>query len=82
MFMTDGESNGETNGDIHGENEFMLLQMKCFGLGDKTGSAEESKRTKRVQGWSRQIGLGTLFAIHCKLIVFNIMFVIYIGVNL
>ena len=38
-----------------------------FGLGDGTGPAEESKRTKRVQGWSRQIGLGTLFAIHCKL---------------
>ena len=32
-----------------------------------TGPAEESKRTKRVQRWSRQIGLGTLFAIHTKL---------------
>ena len=49
------------------ENEFMLLQMKGFGLGDGTGPAEEPKRTKRVQGWSRQIGLGTLFAINCKL---------------
>ena len=49
----------------YGENEFMLLQMK--GLGDGTGPAEESKRTKRIQGWSRQTGLGTLFAIHTKL---------------
>ena len=38
-----------------------------FGLGDRTGPAEESKRTKCVQGWSCQIGLGTLFAIHTKL---------------
>ena len=49
------------------ENEFMLLQMKGFGLGDGTGSAKESKRTKGVQELSRQIRLGTLFAIHCKL---------------
>ena len=49
------------------ENEFMLLQMKGFGLGDGTGPAEESKRMKRVQGWSRQIGFGTLFTIHRKL---------------
>ena len=48
----------------YGGNEFMLLQMKGFGLEDGTGPAEESKRTKRVQGWSRQIGLGTLFTIH------------------
>ena len=46
-----------------------------------TGPAEESKRTKRVQGWSRQIGLGTLFAIHTQ-IVFKIIFVVYVGVNL
>ena len=45
----------------------MLLQLKGFGLEDGTGPAEQSKRTKRVQGWSRQIGLGTLFAIHTKL---------------
>ena len=38
-----------------------------FDLGDGTGPAEESKRTKHVQGWSRQIGLGALFAIHTKL---------------
>ena len=50
-----------------GENEFMLLQMKGFDLGDGTRPAEDSKRTKRVQGWSRQIGLGTLFAIHFQL---------------
>ena len=62
------------------ENEFMLLQMKDFGLGDGRGPAEESKRTKRIQGWSHQIGLGALFAIHCKL--FNRMFVIYVSVNL
>ena len=49
------------------ENEFTLLQIKGFGLGEGTGSDEESKRTKPVQGWYRQIGLGTLFAIHCKL---------------
>ena len=29
----------------------MLLQIRDFGLGDKTGPAEESKRIKRVQGW-------------------------------
>ena len=49
------------------ENEFMLLQIKGFGLGDGTGLAEESKRTKLVQEWSCQIELGTLFAICCKL---------------
>ena len=48
-------------------NAFMFLQMNGFGLGDGTSPAEESKRTKRVQEWSRQIGLGALFAIHCKL---------------
>ena len=41
-----------------------MIANKGFGLGDGTGPAEESKRTKRVQGWSRQIGLGALFAIH------------------
>ena len=40
-----------------------VIANEGFGLGDGTGPAEESKRTKRVQGWSRQIGLGTLFAI-------------------
>ena len=44
-----------------------MIANKGFGLGDGTGPAEESKRTKRVQGWSRQIGLSTLFAIHTKL---------------
>ena len=44
-----------------------MIGNKGFGLGDGTGPAEESKRTKRVQGWSRQIGFGTLFAIHTKL---------------
>ena len=47
------------------ENEFMLLQIMGFGLGD--GTAEESQRTKRVQGWSCQIGSATSFAMHCKL---------------
>ena len=51
--------------------KFSFFRIKTnierFGLGDGTGPAEESKRTKRVQGWSRQIGLGTLFAIHTKL---------------
>ena len=41
------------------ENEFVLLQTNSFGSGDGTGLADESKRTKRVQGLSRQIGLGT-----------------------
>ena len=49
------------------ENEFMLLQMKGFGLGDGTGPAEESKRMKCIQRWSCQIGLGTLFTIHYNL---------------
>ena len=44
-----------------------MIASKGLGLGDATGPAEESKRTKRVQGWSRQIGLGALFAIHTKL---------------
>ena len=44
-----------------------MIANKGFGLGDGTGPAEESKRTKRVQGWSRQIRLGALFAIHTKL---------------
>ena len=44
-----------------------VIANEGFGLGDGTGPADESKRTKRVQGWSRQIGLGTLFAIHTKL---------------
>ena len=44
-----------------------MIANERFGLGDGTGPAEESKRTKRVQGWFRQIGLGTLFAIHTKL---------------
>ena len=51
----------------YGENKFMLLQRIWFGLGDGTGPAEKSKTTKRVQGWSRQIGLGTLFAIQTTL---------------
>ena len=44
-----------------------MIANEGFGLGDGTGPAEEFKRTKRVQGWSRQIGLGTLFTIHTKL---------------
>ena len=44
-----------------------VIANEGFGLGYGTSHAEESKRTKRVQGWSHQIGLGTLFAIHCKL---------------
>ena len=35
---------------------FILLQIWGFGFGDdEIGPADESKRTKRVQGWSRQI---------------------------
>ena len=33
-----------------------MIANEGFGSGDGTGPAEESKRTKRVQGWSRQIG--------------------------
>ena len=44
-----------------------MIANEGFGLGDGTGPAKESKRTKRVQGWSCQIWLGTLFAIHTKL---------------
>ena len=44
-----------------------MIANERFGLGDGTGPAEEFKRTKRVQGWFRQIGLGTFFAIHTKL---------------
>ena len=41
-----------------------VIANEGFGLGDGTGPAEESKRTKHIQGWSRQIGLDTLFALH------------------
>ena len=44
-----------------------MIANRGFGLGDGAGPAEESGRTGRVQGWSRQIGLGALFAIHTKL---------------
>ena len=35
----------------------LVLAVFAFGffLADETGPAEESKRTKRFQGWSRQI---------------------------
>ena len=56
---------------VKGESTFVtgvyVIANERFGLGDGTGPAEECKRTKRVQGWSRQIGFGTLFAIHTKL---------------
>ena len=48
----------------YGKNKFMILQIKGFCLEDGTGPAEESKRTKHVQGWSRQIRFSTFFAIH------------------
>ena len=44
-----------------------MIANEGFGSGDGTGPAEESKSTKCVRGWSRQIGLGALFAIHTKL---------------
>ena len=70
MFVTVGEPNGDT-GEIWRiciwKKRVYVIANEGFGLGDGTGPAEESKRTKRVQGWSRQIGLGTLFAIHTKL---------------
>ena len=31
-----------------------MIANKGFGLGDGTGPAEESKRTKRIQGWSQR----------------------------
>ena len=37
---------------------FYVIAKKDFGFGDGTGPAQESKRTKRVQRWSRQIELG------------------------
>ena len=47
------------------ENEFTLLQMKGFDLMNR--NAEDSERTKRIQGWSHEIGLGTLCLMHCEL---------------
>ena len=44
-----------------------MIANEGFGFRDGTGPAEESKRMKRVQGWSCQIGLGTLFVLHTKL---------------
>ena len=38
------------------ENEFMLLQMKAFGLGEERGPTEESKRTKRVRDGLVKLG--------------------------
>ena len=49
-----------------------MIANEGFGLGDGTGPAEESKRTKRVQGWSHQIGLGALFAIHVNCFQYNV----------
>ena len=51
----------------YGENEFMLLQMKGLVWGAGQALLRSPKRTKRIQGWSRQIELDTLFAIHTKL---------------
>ena len=75
MFMADGEPNGDTRafaakGMVSSNWVGYIVYVianEGFGLGDGTGPAEESKRTKRIQGWSRQIGLGILFAIHTKL---------------
>ena len=57
MFMTDGKPNGDTR--AFAAKRVYVIANEGFGLEDGTGPAEESKRTKRVQGWSRQIGLGT-----------------------
>ena len=48
--------------------ELILFSYYCkygvLGFGDdRTGPADESKRTKRVQGWSRQIMGGGFFII-------------------
>ena len=40
---------------LHKVPSFDSLCFFGFFLADETGPAEESKRTKRVQGWSRQI---------------------------
>ena len=63
----------------YGENEFMLLQMK--GLVWRTGQA--LLRGPRGQNASRD-GLVKLGWVHCLQYVnfFNIMFVVYVGVNL
>ena len=57
---------------IANNKNLLLLQIWGFGFGDDgTGPVNESKRTKRVQGWSRQImgGRFLLFAIllHCEI---------------
>ena len=49
-----------------------VIENEGFCLGDEIGPAEESKWTKRVQGWSRQIGLGALFAIHVNCFQYNV----------
>ena len=45
----------------------LLLYIKIPFVAININCLKFRKRTKRVQGWSRQIGLGTLFAIHTKL---------------
>ena len=57
---------------------FTVLQIK--GFVEQDSPSEESKWTKCIQGWSRQIfGFGVLFAIHIA--INYIKFVIYNGVN-
>ena len=41
-------------------NDIVISQSNSFG-DDGTGPADESKRTKRVQGWSRQIMGGDFY---------------------
>ena len=40
---------------LHKVPSFGSVCVLVLFLADETGPAEESKRTKRVQGWSRQI---------------------------
>ena len=52
---------------LHKVPSFDSLCFFGFFLVDETGPAKESKRTKRVQGWSRQIlGFGIVFAAFAK----------------
>ena len=49
-------SSSVANGIGHEPLLIILLQIWVLAFGnDRTGPADESKRTKRVQGWSRHI---------------------------
>ena len=64
----------------YGENEFMLLQRK--GLVWGTGQALLRSPRRRNASRDGFVKLGWVHCLQYTLIVFNIMFLVYVGVNL